>query len=166
MGAELVANLSSKSALSIQPTAAKAKISNLSQWIEAWNNFLLTTLHFHPHLWPEMLVYQLKICQYASKFPFSLVMQFDMIVRRALSLDMSKRWDECNEDAMDSFLKSDTNVTTSTSTKSTPHLFSCQPIVTQLLPQKNQPAQISHSQASSTRSTPVKFSLPTSNPDQ
>ena len=40
-------NLSSKSALSIQPTAAKAKITNLSQWMEAWNNFLLATLHFH-----------------------------------------------------------------------------------------------------------------------
>ena len=85
--------------------------------MDAWNNFLLTTLHFHPHLWPEMLANQSKICQYASKFPFSLVMQFDMIVRKALSSDMSKRWDERNEDAMDSFLKSDTNDTTSTSTK-------------------------------------------------
>ena len=118
-------NLSSKSALSIQPTAAKAKITNLSQWMEAWNNFLPATLHFHPHLWPEMLVYQSKICQYASKFPSSLVMQFDMIVHRALSLDMSKRWDERNDGAMDSFLKSDTNVTTSTSTKSIPICFSC-----------------------------------------
>ena len=78
-------NLSSRSALSIQPTAAKAKITNLSKWIETWNNFLLATLHFHPHLWPEKLVYQSKFCQCANKFPFSLVMQFDMIVRRKLS---------------------------------------------------------------------------------
>ena len=118
-------NLSYKSALSIQPVAAKAKITNLSQWMEVSNNFLLATLHFHPHLWPEMLVYQSKIFQYASKFPFSLVMQFDMIVRRALSLNMSKRWDERNEDAMDSFLKSDTNDTTSASTKPIPVCFSC-----------------------------------------
>ena len=73
-------SLSCRSALKIQPTAAKAKITNLSQWMEAWNNFLLATSHFHRHLWPEMLAYQSKICQYASKFPFSLVMQFDMIV--------------------------------------------------------------------------------------
>ena len=46
-----------------------------------------------------------------------------MIVQRALSLDMSKRWDECNEDAMDSFLKSDTNDTTSSSTKPSPYAF-------------------------------------------
>ena len=83
-------NFSSKSALSIQPTAAKAKITNVCQWMEPSNNFLLATLNFHPRLWPEMLVYQSRMCQYASKFPFSLVMQFDLIVRRALLLDMSQ----------------------------------------------------------------------------
>ena len=50
-----------------------------------------------------MLVYHLKICQYASKCPFSLVMQFYMMLLRALLLNRAKRWDECDEDAMDAF---------------------------------------------------------------
>ena len=50
-----------------------------------------------------MLVYHVKICQYASKCPFSLVMQFYMMLQRVLLLNMSKRWDERNEDAMDAF---------------------------------------------------------------
>ena len=70
----------------------------LSDWLEAWTNFLGIVLHAHPTRAAELCAYQHTILQAAREFAFPAVEKYDRIFRSRAALDPQLRWDEVQPD--------------------------------------------------------------------
>ena len=53
-------------------------ISTFDNWLEAWNIFIRSMVHSHPHLPPELLTYQESFCSLSRSYAFQACYRYDI----------------------------------------------------------------------------------------
>ena len=92
--------------LSVQPARQqKRKINNSAAWLEAWNVYIRVMAHFHPHLIPDLLVYQDFMCALQRSYPTQSWLRYDTAFRLHLALDKTVSWAIIDEHAFNKFVR-------------------------------------------------------------
>ena len=87
-------------AIRIKPKQKKG-ITNLPQWMAAWNNYMQALLHFQPALFCKLFMYQKNLCIAALKYKFEACYGYDkdfrLLMASQISLNpqqKSAKWEE------------------------------------------------------------------------
>ena len=114
----------------IPKKAGRAKVDDQQSWLRAWNNFLRTAVYYHPHLAPQLLFYQSRMCFYFTQYQFSAVYAYDRMFRsrithsnrfsNALSPLPFLRWDMLDDELFNTHLRNAPRPGTSTTSSSSP----------------------------------------------
>ena len=78
----------------------KRKVTDFQSWMEAWNTFLLITVHTSQDRCLELLKYQTLIGHLFSAYPIPVCLRYDQLFRRAAARDSSLPWDSFKEDLL------------------------------------------------------------------
>ena len=54
------------------------KTSTFDNWLQAWNIFIRSMLHFHPHLTPELSANQESFCSLDQSYAFQACYRYDI----------------------------------------------------------------------------------------
>ena len=99
------------SALRFRPQEKKQKITNLVNWMTAWNKYMQAFLHFKPDMHYKMFCYQKIFCDLVSKYKFEGCYAYDKDIRMLLasqvSLPLDQRtvtWDKRHYETMNMYL--------------------------------------------------------------
>ena len=112
-------------------TEKKQKITNMSSWMMAWNNFLQASCHYKPNMFYELFCYQKNIVRLFSKYKFDAAYSYDkdfrMLMASQVSLEPSQRtakWDILHQELMHMHFQSDTLLPSCFHCKATGHFAS------------------------------------------
>ena len=106
---KLELNPEDPSALAIVPShQRKWRVDGLHSWLEAWNVYLQTVLHYFPLLAPDLLVYQDQICKFSRKFRVSAWIMYDTAFRYMAASNPSLPWGKINNQLYNDILKEET----------------------------------------------------------
>ena len=103
---KLELNPEDPSALAIVPShQCKRRVDGLHSWLEAWNVYLQTVLHYFPLLAPDLLAYQDQICKFSRKFRASAWIMYDTAFRCMAASNPSMPWGKINDQLYNDILK-------------------------------------------------------------
>ena len=106
---KLEVNPQDPSALAIVPShQRKRRVDGLHSWLEAWNVYLQTVLHYFPLLAPDLLAYQDQICKFSRKFRASAWIMYDTAFRYMAASNPSLPWGKINDQLYNDILKEET----------------------------------------------------------
>ena len=102
----------------------KDVITNYSEWMAVWNDFLHARLHFHPEEAYELLKYQKHITDFSKLYKFEAVKSYDIDFRHLLAneksvapIDRTAFWDQQNAELKNLLLVDNP--------KPPPHCYNC-----------------------------------------
>ena len=105
---------------------SKGKVSNLANWMFAWNRFMEGTLSFKPQLVHDLFMYQKNFVRLANKHKFEACYEYDKQFRLTMASQRSRhpdtrtvRWDTTSIELSHANLQQDTLL---------PACFSCRAI--------------------------------------
>ena len=103
---KLEVNPQDPSALTIVPSHQRKRwVDGLHSWLEAWNVYLQTVLHYFPLLAPDLLAYQDQICKFSRKFRASAWIMYDTTFRYMTASNPSLPWGKINDQLYNDILK-------------------------------------------------------------
>ena len=88
-----------------QTRRSTQKISTFDNWLEAWNIFIRSMVHFHPHLAPELLAYQESFCSLNRSYAFQACYRYDVAFRMNIARNHFLSWARLDEYAFNKFLR-------------------------------------------------------------
>ena len=88
-----------------QTRRSTQKISTFDNWLEAWNIFIRSMVHFHPNLAPELLAYQESFCYLNRSYAFQACYRYDIAFRMNIARNHFLSWARLDEYAFNKFLR-------------------------------------------------------------
>ena len=90
MGSEGDVEVSTKKKLS--------PVTTFQAWMRAWNRFMQTALYHNTHNYLDLLAYQYRITEYASKYKIMFVLEFDISFRKTLANNQGMSFADTDEE--------------------------------------------------------------------
>ena len=81
------------------------RITNLFQWLEAWNVFIRGMVNFHPSMAPELLAYQESFCSFNRSYSFQACLRYDIAFRMNVARNLQLSWARLDEYSFNKFLR-------------------------------------------------------------
>ena len=100
-------------AIRLKPKEKKS-ITNMTQWMAAWNNYVQALLHFKPALFYKLFTYQKNLCRAALKYKFEACYGYDkdfrLLIASQISLSPQQRsakWEEIHAELASMYFQPD-----------------------------------------------------------